>query len=771
MKKNRRMIKGMAVTIAVVFGITTIDASTGIAKTYADAATEAGYDITTDNGKKTDYVVVTTDDAAYHYLKKSAKENEVYDQTNNKKLENNQVMVLELTKKEAIQVEEMKGVESLEKDTRITANEEVAIDQKAVEQAVRTKQEMDLNQWNLEAVNMPDDQLVADTASGSAVKVAVMDSGITPLSGIGIAGTVDFANLGEDNVNENPLFDDPSGHGTGIAGMIAAKGKDSVLKGIAKDAQIYSVKVLDTQNQSTISKIVSGIYWCIDHNIDVINMSFGTAKYSETLKKAVEDASAAGIIMVASAGNRGEEAETMDYPAAYPEVLSVGAVNGEKQICGFTSKKEDADIFAPGEKVWTQGVFQGLTAVDGTSIATAHVTGAVALLLQAYPKAESNWIRQLLMSSSVQIDGEENAGVLDITEALKAGNCFTAKEQEDVVPRQVEETETFDTDNIVTGCWSNQDHGNTVGANGANTTYIRAAKIASCVDTKYPSRDDGGDMRGNPFHGRHNYIANLNYLYTVALRLKNYGSKNINSAQIATALDVNVKHQSDKSYGASDINGMKSVLLEALKDTNLKKQCGATQMDDLAWMTLGFAIHLAGDMYAHRTILPKDSWEIYYGTSKGLKDKDCPAFSVVDYKMGNSVIEFRDIKCYMEKGLSNSYKCQSYEDNTNFYSTRYNAAKSTVGNLLTHLNDKKNFSVNSVIIKNLNLDYEVKLNNFEGYLKSAGYSSTAETLKRSSNKYRVNLVNKSNPTSSDKNDYKTICINEQDYVDYDYAIC
>lgn len=390
MKKNRRMIKGMAVTIAVVFGITTIDASTGIAKTYADAATEAGYDITTDNGKKTDYVVVTTDDTAYHYLKKSAKENEVYDQTNNKKLENNQVMVLELTKKEAIQVEEMKGVESLEKDTRITANEEVAIDQKAVEQAVRTKQEMDLNQWNLEAVNMPDDQLVADTASGSAVKVAVMDSGITPLSGIEIAGTVDFANLGEDNVNENPLFDDPSGHGTGIAGMIAAKGKDSVLKGIAKDAQIYSVKVLDTQNQSTISKIVSGIYWCIDHNIDVINMSFGTAKYSETLKKAVEDASAAGIIMVASAGNRGEEAETMDYPAAYPEVLSVGAVNGEKQICGFTSKKEDADIFAPGEKVWTQGVFQGLTAVDGTSIATAHVTGAVALLLQAYPKAESN---------------------------------------------------------------------------------------------------------------------------------------------------------------------------------------------------------------------------------------------------------------------------------------------------------------------------------------------------------------------------------------------
>lgn len=159
MKKNRRMIKGLAVTIAVVFGITTIDASTGIAKTYADAATEAGYDITTDNGKKTDYVVVTTDDTAYHYLKKSAKENEVYDQTNNKKLENNQVMVLELTKKEAIQVEEMKGVESLEKDTRITANEEVAIDQEAVEQAVKTKQAMDLNQWNLEAVNMPDDQL------------------------------------------------------------------------------------------------------------------------------------------------------------------------------------------------------------------------------------------------------------------------------------------------------------------------------------------------------------------------------------------------------------------------------------------------------------------------------------------------------------------------------------------------------------------------------------------------------------------------------------
>lgn len=779
MKKNRRMIKGLAVTIAVVFGITTIDASTGIAKTYADAATEAGYDITTDNGKKTDYVVVTTDDTAYHYLKKSAKENGVYDQTNNKKLENNQVMVLELTKKEAIQVEEMKGVESLEKDTRITANEEVAIDQEAVEQAVKTKQAMDLNQWNLEAVNMPDDQLVADTASGSAVKVAVMDSGITPLSGIEIAGTVDFANLGEDNVNENPLFDDPSGHGTGIAGMIAAKGKDSVLKGIAKDAQIYSVKVLDTQNQSTISKIVSGIYWCIDHNIDVINMSFGTAKYSETLKKAVEDASAAGIIMVASAGNRGEEAETMDYPAAYPEVLSVGAVNGEKQICSFTSKREDADIFAPGEKVWTQGVFQGLTAVDGTSIATAHVTGAVALLLQAYPKAESNWIRQLLRSSSVQIDGEENAGVLDITEALKAGKSFMVKEQGDVVPRQVEETETFDTDNIVTGCWSNQDHGNTVGAFGSNTLYMTAAEMAGCVDTYFGSTDDSDkNQDGNPLHGRHNYVANLHFLYKVANKIQKEASSSntFTVAKIQSIVNsLNVTHSKDVTFGSKDIKAIKNVIVRFANNKTIRNRVGVGDMSSFAWAVLGMASHLAGDLFAHRSMVPTYAMSEGYPDSETIKDADMMQNSekgnyldIIINKVRNYLVEFRDIRVYAPKPEDDPNLTedqikekkraflQKYEDNIRFYPVRYAASKNAVGNMIYSFKAKNDFKVDDILLKNTS--YNLYLNNFQAYTKSAGYNTNVE--KYSTYDYRCN-----------KKLNGSFCINEGDRVDYTYSYC
>lgn len=779
MKKNRRMIKGLAVTIAVVFGITTIDASTGIAKTYADAATEAGYDITTDNGKKTDYVVVTTDDTAYHYLKKSAKENEVYDQTNNKKLENNQVMVLELTKKEAIQVEEMKGVESLEKDTRITANEEVAIDQEAVEQAVKTKQAMDLNQWNLEAVNMPDDQLVADTASGSAVKVAVMDSGITPLSGIEIAGTVDFANLGEDNVNENPLFDDPSGHGTGIAGMIAAKGKDSVLKGIAKDAQIYSVKVLDTQNQSTISKIVSGIYWCIDHNIDVINMSFGTSKYSETLKKAVEDANAAGIIMVASAGNRGEEAETMDYPAAYPEVLSVGAVNGEKQICGFTSKKEDADIFAPGEKVWTQGVFQGLTAVDGTSIATAHVTGAVALLLQAYPKAESTWIRQLLMSSSVQIDGEENAGVLDITEALKAGKSFMVKEQGDVVPRQVEETETFDTDNIVTGCWTSTDHKNIVNAiESAYNTDIMAI-AASCVDKYYKSTDSSGENQdGNPLHGRHNYVANLHFLYKAANKIQKEASttNTLTVAKVKSLINnLDVKHSKDVTCGSADISAIKRVIVNAAQNSALRRETGANTLSAFAWLVLGMASHLAGDLFAHRSMVPTYAMSEGYPDSETIKDADMMQNSekgnyldIIINKVRNYLVKFRDIRVYAPKPEDDPNLTedqikekkraflQKYEDNIRFYPVRYAASKNAVGNMIYSFKAKNDFKVDDILLKNTS--YNLYLNNFQAYTKSAGYNTNVE--KYSTYDYRCN-----------KKLNGSFCINEGDRVDYTYSYC
>lgn len=113
--------------------------------------------------------------------------------------------------------------------------------------------------------------------------------------------------------------------------------------------------------------MIEGIYWCIDHDINVINMSFGTKYYSAALEKAINDAVETGIILVAAAGNCGADAGTIDYPAAFEHVIAVGASDGDNKITGFTSKGEELDILAPGEKVWSNGVLQGMVVLDGTS--------------------------------------------------------------------------------------------------------------------------------------------------------------------------------------------------------------------------------------------------------------------------------------------------------------------------------------------------------------------------------------------------------------------
>ena len=93
--------------------------------------------------------------------------------------------------------------------------------------------------------------------------------------------------------------------------------------GVNPDVELYSVKVLDGDNKAPLSRIIRGIYWCMENDIDIINMSFGTTVCSQALKQAVSDAYAANILMVGAAGNGGGDVE---YPAAFEEVMAVAAV-------------------------------------------------------------------------------------------------------------------------------------------------------------------------------------------------------------------------------------------------------------------------------------------------------------------------------------------------------------------------------------------------------------------------------------------------------------
>lgn len=286
------------------------------------------------------------------------------------------------------------------------------------------------------------------TYTGKGVSVAVLDSGISYAQGLDVAERKDFV---DPDVAVSPLFDDASGHGTSIAGIIAADKAEGDLQGLAEDVDLYSVRVLDERNEAPVSRVIEGIYWCIDHEIDVINMSFGMTEYSAALERAIQDAEAAGIIMVAAAGNHGNSAEAIDYPAAFDDVIAVGASTGKNEMADFTSNGTGIDVLAPGEKVWSYNTLQGLMAVDGTSIATAHITGAVAALLEKKPEMGTEFAKQLLTASSVQSVSHEGLGILDIERAIEMQDDFQVQERE-ILPRTDVELTEYDTSGIVRNC-------------------------------------------------------------------------------------------------------------------------------------------------------------------------------------------------------------------------------------------------------------------------------------------------------------------------------
>ena len=128
--------------------------------------------------------------------------------------------------------------------------------------------------------------------------------------------------------------------------------------------ELYSARVLDDDGNSPISRVIEAIYWAIEKDVDIINISFGTQEYSAALEKAVTDAENAGILIVAAAGNN----ETVEYPAAYEEVIAVGSVNSECEISDFSATGEEIELVAPGETVKVADAFNTETAVSGTSV-------------------------------------------------------------------------------------------------------------------------------------------------------------------------------------------------------------------------------------------------------------------------------------------------------------------------------------------------------------------------------------------------------------------
>ncbi len=209
--------------------------------------------------------------------------------------------------------------------------------------------------------------------TGEGIKVAVIDSGIAKHKDL-------RKNIkGEFNAIEpsKPATDD-YGHGTHVAGIIAAKDNKVGVVGVAPDAELYAVKVLDAFGLGYLSDLAEGIEWSINNGIQVINLSVEVQSDFPLLRDSIKRALDAGLIVVAAAGNNNGGCAV--YPAAYEGVLSVSAIDDTDNIASFSAVGK-IDFTAPGVDIRSTYLDNGYANLSGTSMAAPHVTGMIALLL------------------------------------------------------------------------------------------------------------------------------------------------------------------------------------------------------------------------------------------------------------------------------------------------------------------------------------------------------------------------------------------------------
>lgn len=249
---------------------------------------------------------------------------------------------------------------------------------------------------------------------GKGVRVAIIDTGISsqhPVIWANYRGGVNILSPADEP-------EDYNGHGTHVAGIVAGWGKRMNLWGVAPRASIYAVKAFDRRGVANLSDLLAAINWCMEKQIDVINMSFGMGNVSELLRYAIQKAHNQGIVMVAASGNRGQR-QMIDFPARYDETIAVGSVAENGTISSFTNLGRGIDLFAPGEKIPSAWLNQSIRTMSGTSMAVPHVTGTIALLLQINPKLNPEQLRYLLLRSAVQPRMGSRIGIVHAYRAVK----------------------------------------------------------------------------------------------------------------------------------------------------------------------------------------------------------------------------------------------------------------------------------------------------------------------------------------------------------------
>lgn len=471
--------------------------------------------------------------------------------------------------------------------------------------------------WNIEMINAED-----EFESGEKIKVAVIDSGVNYNSSINVTKRINLVD-GEDGMS--PLYEDYSGHGTAIAGIIAGQDENGYQVGVDSTAEVISIKVLDEKNSATVDKIIEAIYIAIEEKVNIINMSFGTTTYSEALHTAIKDAKNSGILIVAAAGNRGMTDNKTEYPAAFEEVLSVGSVDSSGQISDSSSSNTKVDVYAPGEMIRSTAIFDGTMVCSGTSMAVPHVVGVASKIWSKDKGKDVDFIKGLIIAAANETTDTK---IVDLEYALDIYDEYSTSykdneinptdeydENEELVISEIDE-------NLVEGSWSKDKHQNTVERyttlSSTKQTYSEKA-INLMVAGIRLADDDEANLKfyvdGVNMHCW--WHAGTVQLDGIGLFVPNYFATMEFIQRVIKTKDCNISKVS-KPAGMTNY-----VFKEA--STNLGNAIAAFDFTDYNYtrtdantrfVYYGILMHVATDLFAHRVSVKLSDGNFYYINNK-----------------------------------------------------------------------------------------------------------------------------------------------------------
>jgi subtilisin len=374
------------------------------------------------------------------------------------------------------------------------------------------------NNWGADLVKAP--EVWAQGYTGKGVVVAVVDTGVdynhedlknniwtnaNEIAGNGIDddgnGYIDD-NYGWNFSEKNNDTLDKHGHGTHVSGTIAGENNNYGVTGIAYNSKIMPVKVLDDSGSGSYSSISKGIRYAVDNGANVINLSLGGGSANSTLESAINYASSKGVIVVMAAGNDGDSSP--DYPAHYASKsgIAVGAVDSNNNMADFSNRSgtnEISYVTAPGVKVYSSVPNNEYDTYSGTSMATPHVAGVVALMLSANSSLTDSQVREIVTETAVNSTQStssnlniSNVSSLSSQAITETGEHFTAQfssgfnnsDVASVIGQAITETAQYFTPKTISNL---------------NTSDV-APVIGQAITetTKYLTSSEGNDILVNP---------------------------------------------------------------------------------------------------------------------------------------------------------------------------------------------------------------------------------------------------------------------------------